>query len=112
MKKVIKKDFTISTSGLGILQTFMYINIGLIAILVIAGLFYELTVLDNLASAIATIIVGFIIALPSIIVCCLIQMFIDYMYNIEQQSKIQSNLDVTTRKILDALEIMNSYKSE
>ena len=112
VKNTQRKDFGISTRGLDILQTIMYINIALIIILVIFGCFSILKVTGNILSPISVILVGMIISLPSVIICCLINMFIDYMYNVEQQSKMQYNLDITSRKILEEIQIFNSYRSE
>lgn len=112
MKKNARNDFNITTKGLDILQTFIYCNIFIIVLLVIGFSCYAITSNTNLMSIIPVILIGFVVALPSIILLCLIQMFIDYMYNIQEQSKMINSLEVTSKNILKEIQVINSYSNE
>ena len=110
MKKILKKDFCISTKGIEIIQNIAIFGLavnGCIGVLAFIGS------LDFSVYIAVGIVLGvLIISLPLIITICLSNMIIGYMYNVEQQSKIQSNIDTTNRKILEELQVMNSYNCD
>ena len=107
MKKISKKDFSITTRGIEIIQN---ISIFQLVVTTVIGIVAFIVSLDiSTMFAIGVLFGTLLLILPAIIIICLINMIIDYMHNIEEQSKIQSNIDITSRKILEELQIINSY---
>lgn len=107
----MKKDFNISTGGLGAIKTFISIYIVMIVVICAAAVVGE--IMSGMGIIILlTIAIGFFIVLPAIIFCSLITMLIDYMYNIQEQSKILADTNIITKKILKELEVTNSFNEE
>ena len=107
----MKKDFNISTGGLGAIKTFISIYIVMIVVICAAAV-VGMVMIDKSTAIPFVIGLGFFIALPAIIFCSLITMLIDYMYNIQEQSKILADTNIITKKILKELEVTNSFNEE
>lgn len=110
-------DFSISTKGLEILKKIMYVNIGIIAFLSLVFCYVQTQNLRIGESAFPQIVVilliGFAVAIPSIIICLLIKMIIDWTYNVEEQSKLQFNISNNTEDIKDILnKLLEIHQSE
>ncbi|GAA0076198.1 hypothetical protein UT300005_05760 [Clostridium sp. CTA-5] len=100
-------DFYISTKGLEFLKKLMYANI---VIIVLIALFLSKHASDTtyvgesaFPQIITIFMIAFALAVPSIIVCLLITMIIDWTYNVEQQSKIQYNISNNTEEMKSIL---------
>ena len=112
MKRIVKKDFSISTKGLEDIDFICLANIILIYVGAFILILAKIKLGFSIDFIIETVIGAYVLSIPFIIVKKLVYMLFDYMYNIEQQSRMQFNIDVTSRKILEEIQIINSYKAD
>ncbi|MEQ3340190.1 hypothetical protein [Clostridium butyricum] len=115
--KYTSDDFYISTTGLEILKKIMYYNITIIAIAALIICYYEyehtLVTKSALPQILMTLLISFVIALPSIVVCLLVKMIMGWTYNVKEQSKIQFNISNNTEDIKDTLKkLLEMHQSE
>lgn len=71
--------------------------------IMIGGILLAETAITLPGLAIIITIIIFVLVIPEIIVICLSDMIKDFMYNVEQQSKMLSNIEYSTKSLLDSL---------
>lgn len=112
--KYTSEDFYISTGGLDILKKIMYFNIACIYIIAIyfCNYIYNKSLVNEsvFPKVILILAIATIIALPSIILCLLVGMMIDWMNNVKMQSKIQYNISNNSEDIKEILNKMLELK--
>ena len=90
------KDLTISTTGVNILKVFLIINAIFVASVGTMMLLYAYNQIENDAllgiTEVGILIIMFLFEAPMFLMYKLLQTITDWLYNVEQQSRIQLSI--------------------
>ena len=102
------KDLTISVSGINIIKVFLAINGIFIAAAGTMLILYAYNISSNssllIASVVGILIIVFLLETPVVLLYKLLQTITDWLYNVEQQSRIQLSIYKCLKEIKEKIQ--------